>query len=44
MDLLDALGKASPDELATWLSPMGLATAMLGKTAVAAQMLERLRG
>lgn len=43
MDLLDALGTASPDELATWLSPLGLATAMLGRTEVAAQMLERLR-
>ncbi|MBL9014913.1 MAG: methyltransferase [Myxococcales bacterium] len=43
-ELLDAIGRASPDELATWLSPMGLATAMLRRTEVAAQMLERLRG
>ena len=43
-ELLDAIGRASPDELATWLSPHGLATAMLRRTDVAAQMLERLRG
>ena len=43
MDLPTALRQATPDELAAWLSPLGLATAMLRWTDVALSMLEGLR-
>ncbi|MBA3459035.1 MAG: hypothetical protein H0T46_03675, partial [Deltaproteobacteria bacterium] len=43
MDLPTALRQATPDELAAWLSPLGLATAMLRWTDVTLAMLESLR-